>query len=149
VIILDFWATWCVPCKASFPTMNELVNKYRDDKDVVFLFIDTWESVVPQQNQETVKKYIADNKYIFNVLFDEKNKMVKDYKVDGIPKKFVLDRNGNLLYTGEQSGLIVTNEHVIKDMSAIIDAAKKIPVDTNINKTKLPDPVFLHPKTKQ
>jgi thiol-disulfide isomerase/thioredoxin len=149
VVVLDFWSTWCVPCKASFPTMQQLVNKYKDDKDVVFLFIDTWESAEPQKNQEIVKKYITDNKYSFDVLFDVKNKMVKDYKVDGIPKKFVLDKNGNLVYTGEQSGLIVTNEHVIEDMTALIDAAKKIPMDQNINNTKLPNPVFLHPKTKQ
>ena len=149
VVVLDFWATWCVPCKASFPIMQQLVNKYKDDKDVVFLFIDTWEGGEPQKNLETVTKYIADNKYSFNVLFDFKNKMAKDYKVDGIPKKIVLDKNGNLLYKGEQSGLIVTNEHIIEDMSALIDEAKKIPLDPNINKSKLPNPVFLQPKTKQ
>ena len=72
VVVIDFWATWCVPCKASFPTMQQLVTKYKDDKDVVFLFIDTWEGAEPQKNQETVKKYIADNKYSFEVLFDVK-----------------------------------------------------------------------------
>ena len=129
--------------------MQQLVNKYKDDKEVVFLFIDTWEGAEPQKNLETVTKYITDNKYSFNVLFDVKNKTAKDYKVDGIPKKIVLDKNGNLLFKGEDSGLIVTNEHVIEDMTALIDAAKKTPVDPNINKTKLPDPVFLHPKIKQ
>jgi thiol-disulfide isomerase/thioredoxin len=129
VVVLDFWATWCSPCKASFPTMQQLVNKYKDDKDVVFLFIDTWESDTQQKNKETVTKYITDNKYSFNVLFDVKHKVVTDYKVEGIPKKFVLDKDGNLVYTGEESGLIFTNEHIIDDMSAIIDASKKLPID--------------------
>lgn len=149
IVVLDFWATWCGPCKASFPIMQQLVNKYKDDKEVVFLFIDTWEGAEPQKNRETVTKYIADNKYSFNVLFDEKRKVVKDYKIEEIPKKIVLDKSGNLVYTGGQSGLIFTNEHMIEDMTAIIDAAKKTPIDPNINKTKLPDPVFLHPKNKQ
>jgi thiol-disulfide isomerase/thioredoxin len=149
IVILDFWATWCGPCKASFPTMQQLINKYKDDKDVVFLFIDTWENEVFQKTQEAVTKYMADNKYSFNVLFDVKKKVVKDYKIEEIPKKIILDMNANLVYTGGQSGLIFTEENVIDEMTAHIDAAKKIPFNPNINNTKLPNPVFLHPKTKQ
>jgi thiol-disulfide isomerase/thioredoxin len=149
IVVLDFWATWCVPCKASFPTMLQLVNKYKDDKDIVFLFIDTWESDTSQKSKEAVKKYMADNNYSFNVLFDVKKKVVTDYKVEEIPKKIVLDKNGNLVYTGGPSGLIFTNEHVIEDMSTIIDAAKKIPIDPTTDKTKLPTPAFSNTKIKQ
>lgn len=149
VVILDFWSTWCSPCIAAFPAMQELVNKYKDDKNIVFLFIDTWENDLPINTQAKVKKYMQDNKYSFNVLFDEKKKVVTGYKVEGIPKKVVIDKNGNLVFTDELSGIIQSNEELVRDLIRIIEAAKKIPFIPNINNTKLPNPVFSGPKNKQ
>lgn len=116
IVILDFWATWCGPCKASFPHMQELVNKYKADPDVVFLFIDTWERIEPKAMQENAAKFIKDNNYSFKVLLDEKDKVVGDYKVEGIPAKFILDKKGDIVFMGEGGS----------DLSLIIDAAKEL-----------------------
>lgn len=115
VAVIDFWATWCVPCRASFPAMQKLIRKYKEDSSVVFLFIDVWENKPFEKMKDAATKVMKDGEYNFTVLLDTQNKAVADYKVMGIPAKFVIDRGGNLVYMGEE----------ISDMSIIIDAAKE------------------------
>lgn len=117
VVILDFWATWCAPCKASFPGMQELVNKHKEDTDVVFLFVDVLETKDPQKVREMVRSYVKDNNYSFNVLFDEKNQVVKDYKVVAIPHKFVIDKKGSVVFISDDI-------NYLDDISLVIDGAK-------------------------
>lgn len=117
VVILDFWATWCAPCKASFPGMQKLVTKYKNDTDVVFLFIDVWETKEHLKVKEIISDFIKENNYSFNVLFDEKNKVVSDYKIFSIPNKFVIDKKGYVVFMSEDlNGLT--------DISSVIEAAK-------------------------
>lgn len=123
VVVLDFWATWCGPCKRSFPAMQMAVNKFKDNPNVQFLFIHTWERGEADATVEA-KKYVDDNKYPFQVLMDLKdesgtNKVVQSFDVSGIPAKFIIDKNGNIRFriTGFSGG----NEAAVAELSAMID----------------------------
>lgn len=122
-VVLDFWATWCGPCKKSFPAMKMAVNKYKDDPNVKFLFIHTWE----RENNATkdAKKYVEEQNYPFEVLMDLKdattgiNNVVESYKVSGIPAKFVIDKNGNIRFA--LSGFSGGNDAAVEELSAMIE----------------------------
>ena len=126
-IVLDFWATWCGPCKRSFPAMKLAVNKYKDDPDVKFFFIHTWEK--EEEAAKKAKKYIDDQKYPFEVLMDLKetttgvNKVVESYKVTSIPAKFVIDKNGNIRFA--LSGFSGGDDAAVEELSAMIEMAQK------------------------
>ena len=130
-VVLDFWATWCVPCKASFPGMKLAVDKYKNDKDVVFYFVDTEERGTTYKAE--VMKYIKENNYPFNILFDNTaagskqnsevfDRICKEFTISGIPQKLFIDKNGKLRfisvgYNGSASALA-------DDISTLVEMTK-------------------------
>ncbi|WEK37026.1 MAG: TlpA disulfide reductase family protein [Candidatus Pseudobacter hemicellulosilyticus] len=126
VVILDFWATWCAPCKASFPDMQRSVNKYSKDKDVAFFFVHTFE-----KNENPVKDaadFIKDKQYTFQVLMDLKdeatksNKVAAGFNIKGIPTKIIIDRQGLVRF--RQVGFSKKDEAFQEEMDYMIETAK-------------------------
>jgi len=129
VLVLDFWATWCGPCIRSFPAMQQAVDKYAKDKDVAFLFIDTYEKDLTKYEAE-VKKFMAEKGFRFRVLFDDVNPetnkqgvFAKAIGVGAIPAKFVID--GNAMIRFRLTGFTGSNEAAVEELSQMIEMARQ------------------------
>jgi peroxiredoxin len=128
VVIVDYWATWCGPCIASFPGMQKAVDKYKSDSNVAFLFVNTWQN--EENREKVVKDWMAANtNYTFNVLLDTKNvkdpskfDVIEQYKVEGIPTKFIIDGNGNIRF--KKVGFSGSADGTVKELDMMIALAK-------------------------
>ncbi len=127
IIVIDFWATWCRPCIASFPAMQRVVEKYRNDPDVRFFFINTMEKGDAVQ---LVKDFLQKNPYPFTMLIDEKMDRLNLYKAytklkveGGIPAKIVIDRKGNIRF--RSAGFSGNDAALVEELSAMIEMARK------------------------
>ena len=97
VVILDYWATWCGPCRKSFPSMQKLYEKYRNNPEVVFAIVNVWEK--SEDKVKTVTDFLSENKTLtFPVYIDKDDSVVAKFGVTGIPTKFFLGKDGRIQF---------------------------------------------------
>jgi len=90
VVLLDFWASWCGPCKESFPVMEELHKKYAD-KGLVILAVNVDETA------EAMKDFLKDHAATFTIVHDATKKLVGTASISSMPSSFVLGTDGKVV----------------------------------------------------
>jgi peroxiredoxin len=89
VVLVNFWATWCPPCRKEMPDLQALYDKYKDQGLLVLAISD--------EETAKVSPFIAERKISYPVLLDPGRKINETFVVEGIPKSFVYDRSGKLV----------------------------------------------------
>jgi thiol-disulfide isomerase/thioredoxin len=91
VIYLDFWASWCGPCKQSFPWMNAMQEKFKaDGLVIVAVNLDT--------NIDDANKFLSANATNFTIAFDHKGVTPRIFSVKGMPSSFIINREGKIVF---------------------------------------------------
>ena len=87
VVVINFWATWCPPCRAEMPMIQTVYREYRE-QGLEVLSIDVRES------EKTVRKFIEENGVDFPILMDEEGEVSELYNISAFPTTFVIDTRG-------------------------------------------------------
>lgn len=89
VVLVNFWATWCPPCRKEMPDLNALYKEFKGKGFVVLAISD--------EKPATVRSFLAKHKVKYPILIDPGDKVHKEFAVDGIPKSYLYDRDGKLV----------------------------------------------------
>lgn len=89
-VFLNFWATWCPPCKAEMPEIEKLYQETKDS-DLVIVAMEIGEPL------DTVKQFIDNNKYNFKILLDPDQSVATKYNISSIPTSYFIDAEGNIV----------------------------------------------------
>lgn len=91
VVLVNFWATWCPPCRQEMPSMEELYQHF-EGKEFEMLAIN-----VEEDGPDAVAEFLDDKTHSFPILFDEDAQVRRQYKVSKYPETFVVDRDGTVV----------------------------------------------------
>ena len=101
VVYLDFWASWCKPCRTSFPWMNKMQNKYASQGfEVVSINLD--------QDISAITKFLEKYPASFHILLDPDGVVAERYELVGMPSSYLIDKKGELRKT--HTGFFIKNE---------------------------------------
>ena len=90
-VILNFWASWCTPCKEELPHLQATWDKYKDSGDVMFLTV-----AGSQSEEDVIRSYMKDNGYSFIVCLDSGESTFNRYEIVSIPKTYFIDKGGTI-----------------------------------------------------
>jgi peroxiredoxin len=89
VVLVNFWATWCPPCRKEMPDLNTLAHRFQKQGLIVLSLSD--------EDRPKVAAYISSHDLNYPILLDTGGATAKSFHVEGIPKTFIFDRNGKLV----------------------------------------------------
>jgi thiol-disulfide isomerase/thioredoxin len=91
VVYLDFWASWCTPCRRSFPWLDDLVSQY-GKRDLVVIGVNL------DQSNDLAEKFLNDTPAHFPIIYDPQGAIATTFKIKGMPSAVLIDRTGRVRF---------------------------------------------------
>lgn len=97
-IFLNFWATWCPPCKGEMPEIEEIYNEYGKNKEDIIILGVAAPNLGREGSVEEIAKFLTENNYTFPVVMDFGGELVYKYDISGFPTTFIINEDGELIH---------------------------------------------------
>ncbi len=110
-VIVNFWNSWCIPCRNELPALKEFANRYRDDPGVALV------GIVRDDSTRAIKSYVKAEGIDWAIVTDPDSRAALDFATRGQPETFALDANG--LITGAQIG-----PTTLRDLESLLGSAQ-------------------------
>jgi thiol-disulfide isomerase/thioredoxin len=117
VILLDFWASWCAPCKTSFPVMEELTKKYAGQGLTIL-------AVSVDEKPENMRRFLTSFTVSFTVVRDAKQKLVVAADAPTMPTSFLIDRTGKIRFVHAGFNGDETKREYVKEIEQLLSESK-------------------------
>ena len=110
VVVVDFWASWCVPCRRSFPWMDEMQDKYREQGLVIV-------GVNEDNSWQEAEEFLQSYPVRFEIVRDPDELLAKEFEIVAMPTTYIFDRDGELVtrHLGFKTRLMDEYEAIIRD----------------------------------
>ncbi|WMT81234.1 cytochrome c biogenesis protein/redoxin [Terrisporobacter mayombei] len=93
-VFLNYWATWCPPCKGEMPYIEELYKEYNKNKNDVIILGVASPNLGNEGSKEDIEKFLKEEGYTFPVVFDEGGSQIYGYGISSFPSTFIIDKDG-------------------------------------------------------
>jgi thiol-disulfide isomerase/thioredoxin len=108
IVLLNFWATWCPPCRQEIPSIEKLGKEMKGTAFEIF-------AVSVGEDAATVKSFVAEQKITFPIYLDPKNTLSRTYASQGIPTTYILNKEGKFI-----AGMIGAHDYSSPELIALL-----------------------------
>lgn len=96
-VFLNFWATWCPPCRGEMPHIEELYKEYGENNGEIIILTVAAPNLGREGSEEDIISFLNENNYNFPVVMDFGGEMIYKYDISGFPSTFIIDSNGYIV----------------------------------------------------
>ena len=120
IVVIDFWASWCGPCKKTFPLLEELHHRF-SKRGLIIL------AVNEDKSRAAMTEFLMEYPVTFQVVRDAKKKLAAEVNVPALPTSYILNREGKVVAIQSDARIVQNRKQFIKEVEQWLEADPKKP----------------------